>query len=260
MTRNRLPSRSICLIVVLPLLPSLLGSSCGTTNPGPTCSQIAVPSLTLNIRDTTGAAFPAATVQFRVNNETIQTGTCSGNCGGVVIVYNRIGTIQYAVSFGGYVTVSGSVNVVVDSTGCFPVSQAKDIILRKDDTAGTLAGAWSTSNFAGQSTIIRFDAAGAPVGAILTNRSNTGDGNLYFAFNGRTIAGAAGQTTQSATAPNATRAGNSLTWSTTAGGFPIGFENAALSSDLNSLTGTLIGSAITYTRLSDIPAALRDPS
>jgi hypothetical protein len=151
-------------------------------------------------------------------------------------------------------------NVIVPaaSDGCHPVTQNVTILLVPDPTLGALAGAWETNNLYGR-TILRFGDAGQIIGAILFDRVVSGDGNLYVAYNGNTIAGAPGQPIIPDTASNPTRFVDTFNFGDQVLGNPIGFENAVMSSDFLTLTGTLSGITAAYTRLPEIPAPLETP-
>jgi hypothetical protein len=252
-----------CLLLVACLLPAMAMDMECAQGPGggQPCTEIAVPSLVLAIRDANGAPLQRATVLYRrtIGLSEPQTVICEGNCDDFEVVYELTGRIDYSVIAGGYVTVNGSVNVPLDAAGCHPVSQGRAVSMERDLTAGALSGAWTSTNFAGQTNILRFGPGGAPIGAILTNRVNTGDTNVYVAFNGNQIAGVPNRTIEQASAPNATRSGNVVDWSATAAGYVIGFENATLTSDQNGLTGMLLGSSVQYTRLEEVPAPLETP-
>jgi len=246
-------------LVVVTTLPLLLGSVC-RTNLDPVCTAIAVASVVLNIRDAQNKPISNASVVYKKNYDAPVTVTCDGNCDSLVLAWEEPGHFEYRVTSGGYVGVSGEVDVYMDADGCHVIGQARTIVLQRDDTAGVLFGAWTYTNIAGQSTILRFDEDGTPIGAILTKRVNTGDTNIYIQFNDRTIAGAPGQTIQPSPAQFPTRQGMLANWTLVFGGIPVGFENATLAANFNSLTGVLLGSSVTYTRLKEVPAALRDPA
>jgi len=247
------------MLVVITAAPAMLGSVCNT-NPGQACTLIAVASLVLNIRDAQNKAIPYATVVYKRNFDAPVTVTCDGTCDSFVLAWEQPGHFEYRVTSGGYVAATGSADVFMDEAGCHVIGKAHNVVLQRDNTVGVLFGIWTFTNIAGQATIVRFGEDGAPIGAILTKRVNTGDGNVYVQFNDRKIAGAPGQTVQPSPAPFPARLGTLVNWNTLFGGAPIGFENATLAADFNSLTGTLIGSSATYTRLNEIPAALRDPA
>lgn len=238
----------------------LAGSVCRTNPGGQACTLIAVASVVLNIRDAENKAVPNATVVFKRNYDAPVTVTCNGNCDSVVLAYELPGHFEYRVTAGGYAAATGTADVYMDEVGCHVVGKSATVVMQRDATIGVLFGAWTYTNIAGQTTIIRFDEDGAPIGAILTNRLTTGDGSIYVQFNERKIAGAPGQTVLTLPAQFPTRFTNVVQWGVIVVGVPIGFENATLAANFNSLTGTLLGSPVTYTRLAEIPAPLRDPS
>ncbi len=248
------------LIIVVAMAPMLAGSVCRTNPGGQACTLIAVSSVVLNIRDADNKPIPHATVVFERNFDDPVTITCNGTCDTVVLAYELPGHFEYRVTAFGYVAATGTADVYMDEVGCHVIGKSATVVLQRDNTVGVLFGAWSFTNIANQTTIIRFDEDGAPVGAILTNRLNTGDGNIYVRFNDKQIAGAPGQPIQFTSTQFPTRFTNVVQWGAIVVGVPIGFENATLAANFNSLTGTLLGSPVTYTRLAEIPAALRNPA
>lgn len=246
------------MIGLVAMTPMLTGSVC-RTNPGQICTLIAVASVVLNIRDAENKTIPNATIVYKRNYDAPVTLTCNNNCDSVVLAYEQPGHFEYRVTAGGYAAATGSADVYMDEVGCHVIGKGATVVLQRDNTVGVLFGAWTYTNIAGQTTVIRFDEDGAPIGAMLTNRVNTGDGNIYVRFNDKQIAGAPGQPIQFTTAQYPTRFTNIVQWGAFVLGVPIGFENATLATDFNSLTGTLLGGPVTYTRLAEIPVALRDP-
>lgn len=260
MNATRLNRVRAALLVVLASFPILAGSVCRTNPGGQACTLIAVASVVLNIRDAENKPVPNATVVFKRNYDAPVTVTCNGNCDSVVLAYELPGHFEYRVTAGGYVAATGTADVYMDEVGCHVVGKTATVVLQRDTTIGVLFGAWTYTNGAGQTTIIRFGEDGAPIGAILTNRVNTGDKNIYVRFNDKQIAGAPGQPIQFTSCQFPTRFTNIVQWGVIVVGVPIGFENATLATNFNSLTGTLLGGPVTYTRLAEIPAPLRDPS
>jgi hypothetical protein len=249
------------LSVVLILLPSLaLDGQCDQFNIGPggdVCTTEVVPSVVLAITDGNGDAVSSASIVFAIDGTQTFEGSCDGDCGQVVLAYEAVGQFDIAVRAPGYLRADESVVVELDEAECHPVTEDVDFALERDTTVGALAGAWSTTNFFGTTTL-RFDDDGTIIGAILYDRTAGGDGNFYIVYNGQSIRGAPGQQVFADGAPEPTRNGNFFDFRATTLGIPVGFENATLSSDFSRLTGMLQGVTATYTRLLDIPDPLLD--
>ncbi|QDV91675.1 hypothetical protein RAS2_27790 [Phycisphaerae bacterium RAS2] len=255
-------SRTTLILLAL-LLPALgmSGGQCGGFSFPPTgeCPGDPVPSVVLKVTNGAGQVLPIASISFRVNSVGPFTGICSdGMCNGMVLALDTLGTFSIQVSAPGYLTANHSVTVVAAADGCHPVTQNITIPLQLDNTVAVLAGAWESTNAYGR-TIIRFGNNGQVIGAILFDRTIAGDGNFYVAYNNRPIRGAPGQSVVLATANEPTRTLNTVNFVTTTLGYPVGFENAALSADFLSLQGMLAGVPVTYARLSSIPGPLMDP-
>lgn len=247
------------LFTVIAMAPMLAGAVCRTNPGGQACTLIAIPSVVLNIRDAQNAPIAHATVVFTRNFDPPVTITCDNNCDSVVLAWEQPGHFEYRVTAGGYVAASGEADVYLEPTGCHVDGKSATVVLQRDTTIGVLFGVWTSTNIAGQSTILRFDENGAPIGAILTKRLNTGDGNVYVQFNDKKITGVTGQSIVTSQAPFPSRLDTIVDWNVLVGGIAIGFENAILAADFNSLAGSLIGSNVTYTRVYAIPPALRTP-
>jgi len=250
------------LLLTLVLLSSVAANGpCDLSdfNPdNPLCTTEAVSSVDLTITDAQGNTLPSATITFLINNEELYTGGCDGSCDSVTLAYEQVGRFDIDVSAPGYMTASESVDVQMDDAGCHPVTQIVTIGLEHDSTVRALSGAWFTSNLFGDSTL-RFGGNGEIIGAILYDRTIAGDGNFYIAYNGSLIRGAAGQNTWTDNVPDPTRNGDIFNFSALTASQPIGFENAVISADYNTLTGTLDGVAVTYSRLEEMPEPLLDP-
>jgi len=245
--------------IVLLAVPCLaLSGQCNQFLPNNGCLGDPVASVILTITDAQGGTLPSADTGFRVNNGTLYTGYCTGNCNSVTLAFDVTGRFDIQVSAPGFMTATRTVIVVADAGGCHPVTQDLIIVMQRDTTVGALAGAWYTDNSYGRSAL-RFGAHGEIIGAILYSRTVGGDGNFYVAYNGRQIRGASGQQIWPDTAADPTRAGDVFNFRATPLSMPIGFENGTLSADYNTLTGGLKGVTVVYTRLAEIPAALQDP-
>ncbi|MBN2561640.1 MAG: hypothetical protein JXQ75_11990 [Phycisphaerae bacterium] len=255
-------TKTRALLPVLLLLPTLATS--GTCDQikigsdGQLCSSDPVASVVLAITDAEGETIPAATIVFSIDGGQSYIGGCTGNCDSVVLAFDAVGRFEIAVSALGYVTAEQSVVVEMDDVGCHPVTREVSMVLERDQTVGALSGAWGTSNYYGDS-VLRFGDDGEIIGAILYRRTIGGDGNFYIAYNGRLIRGAPGQEMFSDNAPDPTRSGDTFHFRATTLSQPVGFENATISADYNTLTGMLQGVVVTYTRLSEIPEPLLDP-
>ncbi len=223
----------------------------------PTCTAQSVPSVVLTVFGPDGSVVDAAEAVFVINGNLIFTASCDGNCESFVLLSDVVGVFDVSVRSVGLSETLLRIVVGSDAAGCHPVTQTRDVILPIDETAGILNGAWSATNFAGQTRTIRFDVDGEPIGAILENFVNTGDMNVYIAYNGAEIKGEVGEPIVQDTALMPIRNGNIYDWTTTTGGFPLGFNNALMSTDLNGLSGILLGIPIQYRRLEAIPMALQ---
>ena len=230
----------------------------GQCNVNPLCGGDSVAAVVLNITDAQGQTIPSATTSFRLNGGGPYIGSCLGNCNQVTLAFEITGRFDISVSTPGYVTANRTVNVLADEGGCHPVTKQIIVVLERDLTVGALNGAWTTNGWYGLTTL-RFGESGEIIGAILYDRTIADDGNFYYAYNGRQIRGAPGQQIWTDDATDPTRSGNIFNFRDNPVSIPIGFENAAISTDYNTLTGTLQGTAATYTRLDEIPAALQDP-
>ena len=255
MSRLRSPRFLICLVA---LSAPLAGCTATPLPPGDDCPGDPVASVVLNIRTPAGPAVPAADITFKINGGDTFEGPCAGNCGSVALAFNIVGTFNITVKAPGFNTDTRNVIVPVASDGCHPVTQNVTIGLVADPAVSALAGAWETNNLYGR-TILRFGDAGQIIGAILFDRVVAGDGNIYVAYNGNTIAGAPGQTIIPDTASNPTRFVDTFNFGDQVFGNPIGFENAVMTNNFLTLTGTLSGITATYTRLAEIPAPLTTP-
>lgn len=228
--------------------------------PTDTCPGDDVPSVILRIQDASNNVLTNASTRFRINGGQWYYGACTGTCNEVKLVYEITGTINIEVSAPGYLTASHTTTVVKETNGCHPVTKSLTITMQRDLTVGALAGAWvTTQSFFGHMAL-RFNSEGKIVGAILYDRTIAGDRNLYVEFNGRQIVGVSGQPIYPETATEPTRGGDIFNFTATTLSQPIGFTNAAISTDYNTLTGTLNGAPITYVRLQTIPNALQSPS
>jgi hypothetical protein len=235
------------------------GGCTAIPNPGGSnCPGDPVPSVILTVNTPQGQAVPSANIIFRVNNGADFGGACNGNCNATTLAVDTLGTFNIQAGAVGYTPAQKTVTVVADSGGCHPVTQLVTITLQLDITAGVLHGSWMTSGAFGQ-TIIRFGPTGEVIGAILLDRTIAGDGNFYVAYNGKKIRGVPNQPILDATATEPTRAGNIFHFRTTNLSIPVGFENAALSGDFQTLTGMLQGAPVTATRLGTTPTALLEP-
>lgn len=222
------------------------------------CTAQSVPSVVLTVLGPNGAVVDAAEAVFSLNGGPPFTRLCDGACEAFVLASDVVGIFDISVRSVGLRETLLRVAVGPDAAGCHPVTQRRDVILPVDETAGVLYGAWRATNFAGQTRTIRFGVDGSPVGAILGNFVNTGDMNVYIAYNGADIKGVVGEPIVRDTAPAPTRGGNIYNWTQTSAGFPLGFENALMSPDLNGLSGMLLGIPIQYQRLEGVPTALQD--
>lgn len=225
---------------------------------GQICTTEAVPSVVLSIVDTEGEVVAAATIIYRIGSGVTNIGGCNGSCGSVVLAFEAAGRFDIEVWAVGYATATQTVVVELDAAECHPVTEELEIVLGRDETVGALAGAWYTANMYGES-VLRFGGDGEIIGAILYDRTIGGDGNFYIAYNGRPIRGVAGQQIFQDTAPEPTRSGDVFAFRATTLGIPMGFENAAISADYNTLTGVLQGVAVTHSRLLEVPGPLLDP-
>ncbi len=249
------------LLAIVMLLPGLgMSGQCDPISfPGGQSSDSEeVPSVILRIKDAGGTTLSRASITVRLNGGALVEGACDGNCNGIVLAYETTGQFDVTVSAPGYVTWQERIAVVANEDGSHPITEERTVTMQVDQSVAVLAGCWYTSNYYGQS-VLRFDNRGRIVGAILYDRMAAGDGNIYVAYNGRQIAGASGQGVVLGTAAEPTRVGDVFYFSTTTVGFPVGFIDARMSADYNTLTGTLGGTAVVYTRLDETPAALRDP-
>lgn len=247
------------------LLGMLIVPACGMNGdcsqvpgPGGSCPPQAARSVILNITDAAGVPVPRAEVVYILNGGEPVSVSCAGNCDEFTIAIGRVGRFDIGVFSVGLAAQVLAVDVEGDETGCIPVTERPDVVMPADDTVAVLNGVWAFTNIAGQVTAIRFGRFGEPIGAILTARVSTGDTNVYISYNGNPIAGVAGIPILQEAAPMPTRLGSVYDWTTTSAGFPIGFESAAMTADFGSMTGTLLGSPATYTRLGSIPPALLD--
>lgn len=255
--------KSALLVLCLISFSAMDGQCPGIGFPpgGNACTLIAVPSVVLNIRNAQGQVVPSAQARFRVGNGPTFTAGCNGDCGSFVLVYETVGTFNIEVSSIGQQPKTVQVGVSFDQARCHPVTKNVTVQLAADTTTAALGGVWrSTSGFFGES-ILRFGTSGEIIGAILLDRTIAGDGNFYIAYNGRSIRGAPGQQILAALAAEPTRVGNLFTFETTTLSIPVGFSNAVMSADFQTLNGTLGGQPASYRRLSEteIPNAIRDP-
>jgi len=263
--KTNVPQRPRCRRVLTGLLVAGFAltplTGCDAVNwPVDPCPGPDVPSVVLKIQDASNNVLTTASTRFRINGGQWYYGACTGTCGEVKLLYEVIGTIDIEVSAPGYLTAQRTTTVVKETDGCHPVTRNLTITMQRDLTVGALAGAWATTqSFAGHMAL-RFDSQGRIVGAILYDRTIAGDRNFYVEYNGRQIVGVAGQPIYADTANEPTRNGNIFNFSATTLGQPVGFVNAVISADYNTLTGTLNGAPVTYTRLQTIPNALQSPS
>jgi len=253
----------LCLLLASALATTGMAGDCTGLNlpgtPGGTvCTQIAVPSVILDLVDENNDPIPLASIRFRINNGPWIEGGCDGNCTGLVLIFERVGAFNIEVAAPGRIPAARNLTIQIDAAGCHPVTERRTIVLPADDTVAALAGAWRTVNFLGE-TILRFGDDGRIIGAILVDRIVSGDGNIYAAYNAQQIRGVPGQTFITDVADDPTRTGERFDFSTTTQSFPIGFTDATMSADFTTLTGTLSGLTVTYTRLEEIPEPLRDP-
>ena len=228
--------------------------------PGGVCTQQAVASVVVKVLDDKGQTVPFAVYRYRANGGQVVEGYCETTCGSLVLAFELLGRFDVEVTAPGFATADKSVTVVLDDAGCHPKTQVLTFLLVRDETVAALAGVWYTQNFFGD-MVLRFGLDGKVIGAIFYDRTIGGDGNFYVSYNGRSIRGAPGQPLHSETAPDPTRTGNTFDFEVVTLGIPTGFTNATLSPDFLTLTGTLSGQPITYTRLSEseIPDPIRDP-
>lgn len=248
-----------CLVTAIAIVACGMGGPC-TQTPGPICTQQAVESIVLNLRDPDGNVVAAADAVFTVNGGSLGAAHCTGDCDRFTLIFEQTGRFDISVRSVGLVPRALSITVPSDAAGCHPVTQTSDVFFQRDTTIGVLSGGvWQAVNGAGQATILRFGVNGEPIGAMLTKHVNTGDTNLYIAYNNSRIRGVIGQPIIRATAPMPTRTNDIFDWSTTSAGWPAGFTDATMSPDLTTLTGTQLGDTIVYTRLSDSPAPLQAP-
>lgn len=217
-----------------------------------------VPSVILRIKGADGTTLSRASITVRIDGGSPVEGACDGNCNGIVLAYETTGQFDVTVSAPGYVTWQERITVVTDEDGSHPVTEERTVAMQVDQSVAVLSGCWYASHYTGP-LVLRFDNRGRIVGAILYDRMAAGDGNIYVAYNGRQIAGAAGQGVVLGTAAEPTRVGDVFNFSTTTVGFPVGFVDARMSDDCDALTGALGETAIVYARLDETPAALRDP-
>lgn len=248
--------KALALVTII-VTACAMNGQCDQVPEGPDCTAESVPSVVLAIFGPDGAVVDAAEAVFAINGNLLFTAHCDGNCESFTLISDVVGTFDISVRSVGLSETILRVVVGLDEAGCHPVTQSRDVILPIDDTAGVLNGAWSATNFAGQTRIIRFDVDGEPIGAILEEFVNTGDHNVYIAYNGAEIKGVVGEPIIHDTAPMPTRTGNIYDWTTTTNGFPLGFENALMAPDLDALDGMLLGIPIQYRRLDAIPVALQ---
>jgi len=253
-----LPIRADCtkaLAVALSLAACAIGGNCGT---GTACTAIAVPSVILRIVNPQGGVVPVAAATWRVNNVTGGLAECRGDCGDLTLAFEVVGQFDIQVTSPGYSAARLSVTVASDEAGCHPVTQQRTVTLQPDNSVAALAGPWTTTNFLGR-TDLRFGEDGKIIGAIVYGQRPGGDRNYYVAYNGRSIRGASGQPIYNETATEPVRNGAAFTFFDVPQGVPVGFENAVMTADFQSLAGTLTGQPVVYTRLSEVPAPLRDP-
>lgn len=228
---------------------------------GQVCTQVAVASVVLNIRNAQGQVVPSAQANFRIGNGPTFTSACNGNCGSFVVVYESVGNFNIDVTSLGQQPKNVQVAVQVDEAGCHPVTKNVTVQLSPDTTTAALYGVWRATSGVFGDSVLRFGMNGEIIGAILIDRTIAGDHNFYIAYNGRSIRGAPGQQVFQALATEPIRVGNLFTFETTTISSPVGFSNAAMSADFLTLTGTLGGQPASYRRLSEteIPNAIRDP-
>jgi hypothetical protein len=236
--------RLACTLASAALGLGMSGGDCGgLLGPGgSTCPGTPVPSVILRITDAQGGILPTALIRFRVGSGPIYTGQCAGDCGAVRLASDTLGRFGIGVGSVGYLNGQAVVDVVADEGGCHPVTQNVTVKLDLDTSAGVLLGAWRFSSIIGDS-ILRFGEQGEIIGAILLDRTIAGDRNFYIAYNGRRIRGVTGQPIIQATADEPTRNGNVYHFRTTTQSYPVGFENAVMSTDFQTLTGMLAGVA-----------------
>jgi len=238
------------------------GQCNGLPLPGaPDCGGVGVPSVVVTVTDQDGVTLPAATLAFTINGGQPFFTFCQGDCEAFSMAFNAVGDFDITVSAAGRLTEFRTV-MVKSLDECRPETQSLTIALSPNDTVAVLAGAWETVNLFGRS-ILRFGAGGEIIGAILFDRTIAGDGNFYVSYNGRPIRGVPGQPVASAFAQEPIRIGDRFDFSTQTLGFPVGFQNAAMSANgltlVGSLNGLPPGTPVVYSRLSNIPAPLLDP-
>lgn len=240
----------------------MTGQCNGLPLPGaPDCGGVGVPSVVVTVTDQDGATLPAATIAFTINGGQPFLTFCEDNCDDFSMAFGAVGDFDITVRAAGRLAESRMVTVeAIDE--CTPETQSLTIALSPDDTVAALAGAWETVNVFGRS-ILRFGDNGEIVGAILFDRTIAGDGNFYIAYNGRSIRGAVGQPVSTAFAQEPIRIGDRFDFTAQTLGFPVGFQNATMSSNgltlVGSLNGLPPGTPAVYSRLLSIPAPLLDP-
>ncbi len=227
----------------------------------PDCSAQGVPSVVVTVTDQDGVTLPVADIAFTFNGGQPFFTFCEGDCESYAIAFNAFGKFDITFSAPGRIPEFRTVTVT-SPDDCTPETQTITVALSPDDTVAVLAGAWETVNLFGRS-ILRFGSDGEIIGAILFDRTIAGDGNFYVSYNGRPIRGVPGQQVASEFVQDPTRLGDQFDFFTVTLGFPVGFENATLSPNGLALVGTLRGlppgTAVLYSRLSNIPASLLSP-
>jgi len=255
--------KAFVLFSAVVLATGINGQCNGLPLPGAAdCGSVGVPSVVVTVTDADGMTLPAATIAFGINGgPPTFTSSCTGNCEAFPIAFNSVGRFDVTVGSPGFVSELQTVTVT-SQDGCRPDTANLTFALSADDTVGALAGAWETNNIFGRS-ILRFGDSGEIIGAILFDRTIDGDGNFYVSFNNRPIRGVPGQLVASVFTTEPTRNGDRFTFLAQALSFPVGFQDATMSSDFMTLVGGLPGlppgTPAVYTRLADIPDPLKAP-
>lgn len=252
-------------LLVICLLPfCAMNGNCGGIVIGPggrVCTQIAVASVVLSVRNPSGQVVPTARATFRVGNSQEIISECNGNCGNFVIIYEVAGNFDIDVTSLGLIPENVKVAVSLDEAQCHPVTKSVTVFLDADPTTAALFGVWRATSGVFGDSILRFGTNGEIIGAILIDRTIAGDGNFYISYNNRAIRGVPNQQIFQGFVQEPTRVGNLFTFETTSLGSPVGFSNASMSADFQTLSGTLGGQPVSYRRLSEteIPNSIRSP-
>lgn len=223
----------------------------------PGCGSGTTASVRVTVSDAEGAILPFAVLTFWVNGGPANVVSCQGECADLPLAFNTIGRFHILVTSPNFLDARRTVDVSgVDQ--CTPLTENVFVVLAENKTVAVLNGAWRTNNLFGES-ILRFGEHGEIIGAILFDRTIAGDGNFYISFNDRPIRGVPDQAIGGIDAADPTRTGDRFDFVADTFGIPVGFEDATISKDGFTLTGTLAQTAVTYERLPEVPEPLRDP-